>query len=83
MDLQLTSMFEHYEACALRKDKKAELSKMAMAKGKRLFINISSLSTAIMGSKKHWLLMLKDSTEYVSSYFLKERSELKHVMIPL
>ena len=50
MNLQLTGTFITCKACTLGKAKKARVSKMAVAhltvKDDRLFINISSLSTA-------------------------------------
>ena len=53
------------------------------AKGQRLYVNISSSSTSSICSKKLWFLIVKDSTDYAWSYFLKEKSELKHVMMSL
>ena len=67
MGLQFIGMFEHPEAYALRKAKKAEVQKMAascsMVKGERLFIKISSPSAASMEKKKHWLLVIEGSTD--------------------
>ena len=37
--------------------------------GEKLFIDISSSSTMSMGGKKHWLLVLEDSSIYALSYF--------------
>ena len=42
----------------------------------RLFIDISSPSTATTGGRKHWQLIVEDSMDYVWSYFLKEMYEL-------
>ena len=85
MGLQLTGMFKPCKDCALTEAKKNGMSKMAlscsMVKGKRLFIDISSPSTATMGGKKHWHLIVEDRTEYGFSGFLKEKSESKDVMI--
>ena len=36
-----------------------------------------------VGQLKHWLLVMKDNTSYASSYFLKDKSELKDVMMSL
>ena len=44
---------------------------------------MSSPSTATVGGKKHWLLVIEDSTDYVWNYFLKEKSELKNVVVCL
>ena len=62
--------------CALGKAKNARVSiKRSKIKGKRLFIDISSPSTISLGNKKHWLLVLKDNTNYAWSHHLKEKSE--------
>ena len=52
-----------------------------MVTGKRLFINVSSTFTACMGSKKQWLLLVEDSTDYTLSFSLEEKSELKDMMM--
>ena len=71
----------------LGKIKKAALTKLPVErskiKGKRLFIDFSSPSTVNMGSKKHWMLVLQDSTNHTWSYFLKQKSELVDMMIVL
>ena len=50
---------------------------------KRLFFNVSSPSTPILDSKKHWLLIIDDSSNFIWSFFLKEMSNLADVMIGL
>ena len=37
----------------------------------------------MFGGKKHWLLIVEDSTDYVWSYFVKEKFDLKAVMVEL
>ena len=49
----------------------------------RLFFDISSPSTPTFGSKKHWLLVVDDSSDYIWSFFLKEKSDLADMMISL
>ena len=51
--------------------------------GERLFFHISSLLTPTLGGKKHWLLAVEESMENARSHFLKEKSELKNVMMGL
>ena len=51
--------------------------------GERLFFNISSLSTPTFGSKKHWLHVIDDSSNYVWSFFLKEKSDIADIMFGL
>ena len=78
MGLKLTGTFEPCKACALEMDKKFGVSKIATpcstGRGKMLFIDISSQSTVNMGGKKHWLLIVKYSTDYAWRYFLKNLS---------
>ena len=85
--LQLTGTFKPTKACILGKAQKAQVSKIAVqcliVNGGRLFINESSPFTADNDSKKHWLLVVEDSTNYAWSHFLKEKSELKDVIISL
>ena len=54
-----------------------------MVKKKRLFIDISSPSTASIVSKKHWLLVVEDSTDYSLSYFSQEKFKVKDMMMSL
>ena len=51
--------------------------------GKKLFYDISSPLTPTFGAKKHWLLVLEDSTHYAWSYLLKEKCEMKNVILGL
>ena len=64
--LQLIGTFKPCNACALGRAKMARVSKMAITystvKGQRSFIDISSTATVSMGGKKHWLLLVEDST---------------------
>ena len=87
MGLKLITTFEQCEECVLDKVRKGRVSKMAVphstVKGERMFMNISSPSTTSMGGKKHLLCMVEDSTDYALSYFSKEKSESKDVMMSL
>ena len=85
MSLQLTGVFKPCKACALDTARKIKVSKMSvsylMVKGEGLFIDINSPSTASLGGKKYWLLIVENNTDYALSYFLPEKSELKDVMM--
>ena len=87
MGIQLTGTFKLHEDWALGKAKKGRVSKKAVAcwkiLGQRLFFDISSPPTPIFGGKKHWLLAIEDSPDYVWSYFLKEKLDLVCVMMGL
>ena len=71
MGLQLTNMFKTCEDCALGKAKKAGVSKTSAANstinGERIFIDISSPPTVSTGGKRHWLLVMEDTTNYTQS----------------
>ena len=85
MNLKLTVTFKACKDCALEKAKKAGVSKMLVErskiKGKRFFIDISPLPRVNMGGKEHWILVLDDNTNHAWSYFFKEKSELKDIMV--
>ena len=61
-------MFNSYEDCALGKAKKGTVHKKAVEcskiLGERLFFDISSPLTPTVGGKKHWLLVMEDSSDY-------------------
>ena len=57
---------------------------MSELKGlERLFFDIRSPSTPIFAGKKHSLLVIEYSSNYTSSIFLKEKSELADIMLCL
>ena len=75
------------EDCALSKAKAKKISKVPVKQagkpGGRLCIDISSPSTKSIGGKCHWLLVVDDCTNYAWSFFLKQRSEIKDIVIAL
>ena len=50
---------------------------------KRIFIDISSPKTGILGGKHHWLLVVDDCTDMSWNYFLKKKSETADKIISL
>ena len=56
---------------------------MIKIKGEKLYIDISLPSKSSRGGKKNWLLVVGDFTNHGQSYFLKEKLELKDVMMAL
>ena len=58
--------------CTLRKAKKIGVSKKTVdcskVLGERLFFDISSPSTPTFEGKKHWLLVVEDSRDYVERF---------------
>ena len=85
MNIQVTGTFKPCEVCALGKAKQQWESKNAVVwstiLGWRLFFDISSPSTPTFGHKKHWLIVIDDSSDYVWSFFLKENSTLADIII--
>ena len=84
MDLQLIGTFEHCRACTLEKAKKARISKIdalhLLVKDNRLFFDVNSTSTAIVG----WLFVGKDTTDYIWNYFFFKKiyvQSLNHKII--
>ena len=71
----------------LGKTKHLWVSKKAVAwskiLGEKLFFDISSHLTLTFGGKKHWLLVIDDSSNYVWRFFLKEKSDLADIMLGL
>ena len=87
MDLLLIGTFNPCEDCSSGKAKESRVNKKAVEHfkilGETLFFDITSPSTSTFGGKKHWLLVIEDCTDYEWSYFLKENSKLKNVMLSL
>ena len=87
LGIQVTDTFMSCEDCTLSEAKQQTVSKKAVPwskiLGERLFFDISSLSTPTFGSKKHWLLIVDDSSNFSWHFFLKEKSNLVDAMIGL
>ena len=76
MGLNLTGTLKPYGDYALGKAQKSGFSKKAVEHFKifreRLFFHISSLYPPTFGGKKHWLLVVEESTDFAWSNFLKK-----------
>ena len=87
MGIQVTGIFKPYEDYAMGKAKQQGISKKAVAQskilGKRLFIDVSSPSTPSFGDKNHWLLVVDDSSNYIWSFFSKEKFNFAKTMLGL
>ena len=51
-------------------------SQQAKNPGERIIIDISSMIPPSAGGKKHWLLIMDESTDYTHSFFLKKKSDI-------
>ena len=84
MGIQVMGTFKPCKNCTLGKAKWQGVSKKAVAwsktLGERLFFDISSPLTPTFGGKKHWLFVVDDSSNYVWSFYLKEKSNVVNVM---
>ena len=85
MGIQATGSIKPCEDCTVEKAKQQGVSKKAAAQrknyGEWLFFYTFSTSTLTFCSKKHWLLVIGDSGDYVWSFFLKEKSDLVDIML--
>ena len=80
-------MFKPCKDCTLGKAKQHAVSKKAAPcskiLGEKLFFDISTPSTPSVGGKRHWLLVIDNSSDYIWSFFLKENSNLANAMVDL
>ena len=88
MGSQLKGTFHPCEDCALEKAREGNVNKKVVLDhstifGERLFFDISSPFTPTLRDKKHCLFVVEDSTGYAWSYVLKEKFELKNVILGL
>ena len=87
MGIQVPGTIKPCDDYALGKAKQCGVSKKAVAQSKileeRLFFDISTCSTPTFEGKKHWLLVMDDSSNYALSFFLKEKSDLAGIMLGL
>ena len=75
MGIQVTGTFKLCKDCTTRTTKNGGVCNKAVASlkilGENLFFDISFPSTPTFGGKKHWLLVIEDSTGYKWSFFKK------------
>ena len=85
--VRLVGQLKPCEDCALSKAKAKKISKAPVKRaskpGHRLCTDISSPLTKSIGGKSHWLLVVDDCTDYAWSFFLKQKSETKYIIIAL
>ena len=87
LSIQVIGTLKQCEYCALDKAKEQAVSKKAVPHskilGERLFFDISFSSTPTFGGKQHWLLVMNNSSAYIWSFVLKEKSNLVDTMVGL
>ena len=85
-DIKLVGKFEPCEACMVGKTRQSNLTKTPSQKAtqnaERFFLDISSPTQPSLGGKRHWLLVLDDKPDKAWSFFLKQKSDLKDVVLP-
>ena len=78
---------DYCEACVRAKAKQKNIKKtthtLATTKCERLYIDISSVSQASGGGKRHWAMVVDDFTRMKWCRFLKQKSDLKDFVVPL
>ena len=75
LELHFTGMFQPCEDCALGYARKGKVNKRLQRtpkNGRKLFFDVISPLTLPFGGKKHWLLVIGDSTDFALNQFLKE-----------
>ena len=85
MGLELTGTFQACKDCALGQIKKAGVIKTAIVQeiNEKGYVDMCSLSTVSMGSKKHWLLIVEENINHAWNIFLQGESELTDAMMTL
>ena len=58
-----------------------EIKNRSQFRGERINIDISSVAATSYGGAKYWLLIQDDYTDFLWSYFLKEKSQLPDIML--
>ena len=82
MGFHITCVFMFCEDCALGKAKKAKVSKRLLSTAKYWEKGYSSTTlTQIFAGKKHWLLVMKDSTDL--KLFFKGRVKVELCVVVL
>ena len=87
MNIRSTCQFQPSEHCSLCNACKAAVNKAPIehssVNNKHHFINMSSCDAKNLGSRRHWLLIINDCTDYGWSFILKEKIKLieKHLSL--
>ena len=85
--LTVTGIMAPCHHCGLAKARQSNLSKTtdvkSQIKGERLYINLSWTNKPSYGGSKFWLLVMDDCTDFLWSYFLKEKSDLAKTIMNL
>jgi len=86
LGIALRGTFEKYENCAISKIQRKNIPKGSINKskdkGRRVYLDISSIQTNSYGGSKYWTLLVDEATCRVWSIFLKAKSNLKDHVIP-
>ena len=86
MGRQTAGKFKPCKYCArghIRQANILKVSKGQQAKnpGEMIFIDISSVMHPSAGGKKHWLLIVDESTDCTHCFFLKKKSDMIEIML--
>lgn len=85
--IKVTGTMELCDACALAKGKQKNVAKetttTSSKPGERLYIDISSVNAVSIGGSKFMVMVVDDYTRYKWSMFIKAKSDLTSVVVPL
>ena len=82
MNVRLKGEYAYCDGCSQGKMRQKNIPKMkvkqANSPGDRIFLDISSIKYESLGGARFWVLMMDDCTGFLSSFFLKRKSDLKN-----
>jgi hypothetical protein len=85
--IKVTGTMELCDACALAKGKQKNVGKetttIAAKQGERLYIDIGSVKAVSIGGSKFMVMIVDDYSRMKWSRFIKSKSELTSVIVPL
>jgi hypothetical protein len=85
INITLTGKFEDCEYCGVAKEKLKRIDKTNDNKtnipGYRIYVDVSTIEATSAGGKKHWMLIVDESTSYKWSFFLKKKLDLLEQLV--
>ena len=82
MNIKLKGDYTYCNGCSQEKMRQKNIPKskvkQANAPGDRLFLGISLIKYQSLGGARFWVLIMDDCSSFLSSFFLKKKSNLKN-----
>ena len=86
-NIAVSGKFEKCVDCGLAKARQKNLPRVAdnkaTRKGERICLDISSVRHESIGGSKFWVLLVDEFTKFKWSKFLKQKSDLKNMTLPV